>query len=160
MVTIRPLEQKDYDFFLDMHYESIYILEGKPSKRELLEAPSIRKYNEHWGRRGDRALLAWSENKPVGAIWYRLFDETNKGYGFIDNETPELGIALREDFRKIGIGDLLLKEMIQQAKLDGYKQLSLSVNPDNLSAVRLYGKHGFEYCGMSGTSWTMKLEHI
>jgi hypothetical protein len=79
---------------MDMHYESIYILQGKPSKHDLLNAPNIKKYSEDWGRKGDRAFVALSDNIPVGAAWYRLFGETNNGYGFINCETPELGIAI------------------------------------------------------------------
>lgn len=157
MVIIRPLERQEYDFFMDMHYESIYILEAKPPKHELLNAPYIKKYSEGWGRRGDRALVALSDNHLIGAVWYRLFNEEEKGFGFIDCETPELGIALLPNFRKHGIGSMLMKEIIEQAKSDGYKSLSLSVDPDNHSAVRLYEKLGFKYVGMSGTSWTMKL---
>jgi ribosomal protein S18 acetylase RimI-like enzyme len=157
MIFIRPLEQQEYNFFMDMHYESIYILENKPPKHELLNAPNIKKYSEGWGRTGDSALVAWSDNKPIGAVWYRLFDESNKGYGFVDNETPELGIAILPEYRKQGIGAILMKEIIQQAKFDGYKSLSLSVNPDNHLAVRLYEKLGFENYETSGTSLTMRL---
>ena len=46
MVIVRPLEQQEYDFFMDMHYESINILEGKPPKHELMNAPNIKKYSE------------------------------------------------------------------------------------------------------------------
>jgi ribosomal protein S18 acetylase RimI-like enzyme len=157
MVIVRLLEQQEYDFFMDMHYESIYILEGKPSKHELLNAPNIKKYSEDWGRKGDRALVALIDEKPIGAVWYRLFDETNKGYGYVDNKTPELGIAILPDFKQKGIGTILMKEIIQQARNDGYKTLSLSVDPDNHTAVRLYEKLGFDYFGMSGTSWIMKV---
>ncbi|SDN70627.1 Acetyltransferase (GNAT) family protein [Paenibacillus sp. yr247] len=157
MVIVRPLKQKEYNFLMDMHYESIYILEGKPSKDELLNAANIKKYNEGWGRKGDRALIALNGDKPVGAVWYRLFDETNKGYGFVDNKTPELGIAILPDFKQQGIGTILMKEIIQLANSDGYKSLSLSVDPDNHMAVRLYEKIGFKHYGMLGTSWIMKL---
>jgi ribosomal protein S18 acetylase RimI-like enzyme len=157
VIHVRPLEQQEYDFLMDMHYESIYILQGKPPKHDLLNAPNIKKYNEDWGRKGDRAFVAQSDNIPLGAAWYRLFDETNKGYGFIDCETPELGIAILSNFRQQGLGIKLMKEIIQQAISDGYKSLSLSVDPENQAAVRLYEKLGFEYFGVSETSWTMKL---
>ena len=62
-----------------------------------MNSPPLRKYSANWGRRGDRALLAIDEhNHPVGAAWYRLFTENEQGYGFVDEETPELGIALME----------------------------------------------------------------
>ncbi|MRN53230.1 GNAT family N-acetyltransferase [Paenibacillus monticola] len=157
MIDVRKLEQQEYDFFMDMHYESIYILQGKPPKHELLNAPNLKKYSENWGRKGDMALIALYDNIPIGAVWYRLFDETNKGYGFIDCETPELGIAIHSNFRQQGLGLRLMEEIIQQAISDGYKSLSLSVDPENQVAVQLYEKLGFEYFGVSGTSWTMKL---
>ncbi|MNC77542.1 Acetyltransferase (GNAT) family protein [compost metagenome] len=49
-----------------------------------------------------------------------------------------------------------MQDIIQQATSDGYKSLSLSVAPENQAAVRLYEKLGFEYFGVSGTSWIMK----
>lgn len=158
MITIRPLEPQEFEFFTDMHYESIHIPQGKPPKHELLNAPHLRKYHEGWGRKGDRAFIALKEERPVGAVWFRLFDESNQGYGFIDNDTPELGIAVHPNERGFGIGRSLMQEIIKQAKSDGYNSLSLSVDPQNASAVKLYQQLGFVYWGISGTSWTMKLD--
>ncbi|WP_238653519.1 GNAT family N-acetyltransferase [Paenibacillus piscarius] len=158
MLHIKPAEPQDYDFLLEMHYESIHIAEGKPPRDELLNSPAIRKYNENWGRPGDRALIALIGNIPAGAAWYRLFDETNQGYGFVDAQTPELGIAIRPDFRHQGVGVRLMKEIIDQARSDGHSALSLSVDPDNQGAVKLYEKLGFQFYGIAGTSWTMKLD--
>lgn len=41
--------------------------------------PPIVKYSENWGRNGVMALIALIDDIPVGAAWYRLFDEMNKG---------------------------------------------------------------------------------
>ncbi|WP_235960797.1 GNAT family N-acetyltransferase [Paenibacillus silvestris] len=151
------MDENDYDFWMDMHYESIHILENKPAKLELLNDPNLKKYHEDWGRQGDRALLALVDDVPVGAGWYRLFDESNRGYGFVDHETPELGIAVMPAYRGQGVGVKLMQALIQQAQKDGFSSLSLSVDLSNQAAVRMYEKLGFVYCGMSGTSWTMKL---
>ncbi|MNO22669.1 N-acyltransferase YncA [compost metagenome] len=158
MITIKPLEPHEFDFFTDMHYESIHIPQGKPPKHELLNAPHLKKYHEDWGRKGDRALVALKEDHLAGAAWYRLFDETNTGYGYVDSETPELGIAIHPDFRGMGIGRTLMNEIIKQAASDGYRSLSLSVDPQNTSAVKLYQHLGFSYYGISGTSWTMTID--
>ncbi|PAK55735.1 GNAT family N-acetyltransferase [Paenibacillus sp. 7541] len=158
MITIKPLEPHAFDFFMDMHYESIHILEGKPAKHELLNTPSLKKYHEGWGREGDRALVALRDGHLAGAVWYRLFDATNKGYGYVDDNTPELGIAVHPEYRGSGIGRILMHEIIKQAERDGYPSLSLSVDPHNSSAVKLYQHLGFVYWGISGTSWTMKLD--
>ncbi|MBA2941432.1 GNAT family N-acetyltransferase [Paenibacillus sp. CGMCC 1.16610] len=157
MLSFRKMDENDYDFLMDMQYESIHILENKPPKLELLNAPHLKKYHEGWGRQGDMALLALMNNVPVGAGWYRLFDESNRGYGFVDHETPELGIAVLPAYRGQGVGFKLMQELIKQAQKDGFPSLSLSVDPNNLAAVRMYEKLEFVFCGVVGTSWTMKL---
>ncbi|MCJ8009187.1 GNAT family N-acetyltransferase [Lederbergia wuyishanensis] len=156
MLKIRNIKESEIEFLKDMMYESIHIPENKPPKEELLNLPHLKKYNENWGRAGDRALLAEdSDGNPLGAAWYRLFNEQNKGYGYVDSFTPELGIAVSPEARGMGIGSLLMKALIERAKDDGFKGLSLSVDPHNEQAVHVYKKLGFEECGLSGTSVTM-----
>jgi len=156
LIIIRSIEENELEFMKDMLYESIYMPENVKNKVELLNSPSIKKYYEDWGRKGDTALIAIDKNnRAVGAVWYRLFDETNKGYGFVDNRTPELGIAVTQEARGLGIGTLLMKKVIEQASKDGYKSLSLSVDPENTSAVHIYKKLDFIDYGISGTSITM-----
>lgn len=156
MWIIKNMENKELEFLKDMLYESIYMPEDVKDKAKLLNSPSIKKYYEDWGRKGDIALIATdANNRAVGAVWYRLFDESNMGYGFVDNQTPELGIAVMKEARGLGVGTLLMKKIIEQAAVDGYKTLSLSVDPDNRSAVHIYRQLGFVDYGISGTSITM-----
>lgn len=156
MVTIKNVEKSELDFLTDMLYESIHILENKPKKEDLINSSPIKKYHESWGRKGDTAFIAVNTNlQPVGAVWYRLFNESNKGYGYVDNHTPELGIALTPEVRGKGIGTLLMKAIIQQAINDGYKSISLSVDLENRQAVHIYKKLGFEDYELLGTSMTM-----
>lgn len=157
MISIRELAPNEFEFFTDMFYESIHIPENKPPKDELINAPHLRKYHEGWGRAGDCALLAFLKNKPVGAAWYRLFEEDHRGYGYVDANTPELGIALTEKARGGGVGTMLMQAIIQHARENGYPALSLSVDPENRSAVHVYEKLGFRECGGAGTSITMVL---
>lgn len=44
----------------------------------------------------------------------------------------------------MGIGEILLKELIAMAKETGLEILSLEVNSKNLGAIHLYKKLGFE----------------
>ena len=156
MVIIRQLEKSEWDFLTDMLYESIHILDNKPEKEMLINAPHIKKYHEGWGREGDTALIALNANhQPVGAVWYRLFNEWNKGYGYVDSVTPELGIAVIQDGRGQGVGTLLMENIMQQAINEGYTSISLSVDSENSHAVHLYKKLGFEDFERSGTSMTM-----
>ncbi|MFD1175977.1 GNAT family N-acetyltransferase [Paenibacillus puldeungensis] len=45
-----------------------------------------------------------------------------------------------------------MHEIIKQAESDGHRSLSLSVDPQNTSVVKLYQKLGFVNWGISGTS--------
>ncbi|WP_449622301.1 N-acetyltransferase family protein [Robertmurraya sp. Marseille-Q9965] len=158
MIQVKSLEQCQHellDFLTDMMYESIHIPENKPTKEELLNLPHLKKYSEGWGRTGDRAIIAFEANVPVGAAWYRLFKEEQKSYGYVDDNTPELGIAVINKARGKGIGHILMEKLFETAARDGYKSLSLSVDPKNKQAVELYKKLKFEHWGSSGTSWTM-----
>jgi ribosomal protein S18 acetylase RimI-like enzyme len=102
-------------------------------------------YVKGWGRPGDTALIAIDEGFPVGAAWYRLFRREQPGYGFVDEETPELAIAVVPSRRGRGIGDALLKELYARAKADGYDAVSLAAERDNQPLVSYYEqRHGFE----------------
>ncbi|QTD42531.1 GNAT family N-acetyltransferase [Sporosarcina sp. Te-1] len=161
MFLINKMTNKEeYQFFLEMFYESIHILENKPSKEELLNAPNLRKYHEGWGRKGDCALLATNAEKtPIGAAWYRLFDEKNKGYGYFNEKTPEIGIAVLNESRGKGVGMLLMRSIMQHAKEEGYPGISLSVDLENKAAIELYEKLGFRDYETVGTSKTMVYEY-
>lgn len=65
------------------------------------------------------------------------------GYGHIDDETPSLAISLYEEYRNLGIGTVLMRNMLQFLKDKGYKCVSLSVQKANY-AVNMYRKVGFE----------------
>ncbi|WP_247681663.1 GNAT family N-acetyltransferase [Paenibacillus sp. Marseille-P2973] len=155
--TIRPLSQNDIPFMWEMLYESLFVPEGQqPFNKEILKDPLISKYVEGWGREGDFGFIATNKDgKPMGSITARSFNERNKGFGYIDADVPELGMALLEDYRGKGIGKALLEHLFNEAKQRGIKRLSLSVDPGNVAAVKLYQRFGFEDVGMVGTSITM-----
>lgn len=157
MFKIRKLANKmDFDFLTDMLYESIYISSNKPSKQVLLQTQPLRKYHRDWGRAGDIALIADNQDQePVGAVWYRVFGEQEKGYGFVSSEIPELGIAIKSAERGKGLGKQLMQAILQEANEAEYPGLSLSVDLDNHGAITLYHKLGFKDVEIVGTSKTM-----
>jgi ribosomal protein S18 acetylase RimI-like enzyme len=90
----------------------------------------------------------------VGAIWTRLFSEADKNYGFVDAATPELSIAIKEDYRNRGFGNLLIAKLFERLKTSGFEKVSLSVDKRN-RAVNLYRKVGFETVSEQGTAYKM-----
>jgi ribosomal protein S18 acetylase RimI-like enzyme len=149
---IRPGSRHDARFLRDMLHHAYYWRERVP--QDPMEG-SVQRYVMNWGRAGDAAVIALDEvGSPVGAAWYRLFKASEPGYGFVDEETPELSIAVVPSRRGKGFGDELLAELLAQARRDGFRQVSLSVEPDN-PALRLYERHGFRKVGESGGSATM-----
>jgi ribosomal protein S18 acetylase RimI-like enzyme len=117
--------------------------------------PPVQRYVEHWGRPGDTALIAIHDFQRVGAAWYRLFKIDNRGYGFVDEETPELSIAIVPSKRGTGLGSELLDALLDRARADGYDSISLSVEKES-PAVGLYERHGFERLGEDDGGVTMK----
>lgn len=154
--SIRLGTEKDEEFLWEMLYQAIYIPEGEPRpSRDILKEPEIAKSMAGWGRLGDTALIAADKNNvPIGAVWIRLFAETNKTYGYVDEKTPLLGMALLPEYRGKGIGTALLAEMLRLTKEGGNPGISLSVDPNN-PALQLYKRFGFKKIGVDGTSWDM-----
>ena len=117
---------------------------------------SLWRYVSGWGRRGDAAVIALEEGFPIGAAWFRLFDREEPGFGFVDEQTPDVAIAVVPSRRGRGIGSDLLDALIELAREQGYAGLSLSVADDS-PAMHVFEKQGFEKVEQTDGSWTMRL---
>ncbi len=137
-----------------MLYQALYVPPGQPAPgREILQAPEIRRYACDWGRPGDVGFVALAAGQPVGAVWLRLLVGDERGFGYIDETTPELSIAVLPDQRGQGIGGALLAHLI--ARVSGrYPALCLSVSAGN-PAQRLYQRLGFVVVAQEGDSFKM-----
>ena len=161
-VRIRPAAgtETDVRFLQEMLYLAATWRPDRPhrSRAELLSDPKIAVYLAGWPRAADAGVLAEDTlGAPLGAAWYRLFDEVEPGYGFIDTSIPELTVGVRPEARGRGVGTALLRELIQRARLERLPALSLSVEEDN-PAVRLYERLGFVPVGRDDKAWTMRLD--
>ena len=155
-MNIRPATAKDVQFLKKMLYEAARWNPDWPREpmEEVLADPMTVRYHQGWGREGDGGVIAEIDGEPAGAAWYRLFTVDEPGYGFVDEKTPELGIAVVPIHRRKGIGEALLRSCMVQAREEGFQALSLSVAPHNRSRM-MYPRAGFEKVGESGGSWTM-----
>ena len=137
---IREIRENEYCILSEFLYEAIFIPEGteKPAK-SIIEQPELQVYIADFGKSDDWCLVAEVKEKIVGAVWVRIMND----YGHIDDETPSFAISLYEEYRNMGIGTVLMRDMLEFLKNKGYKQTSLSVQKANY-AVRMYQKVGFE----------------
>jgi len=143
-------------FLRDMLHHAYYWKERAP---EDTGPGPVALYVKAWGRPGDTAVIAIDGGFPAGAAWYRLFPRDRPGYGFVDERTPELAIAVVPNARGKGVGSALLGALLDRARVEGYGAISLSVDRNNAGAIELYERHGFERVGEDDDSVTM-LAHL
>ncbi len=128
-----------------MLYEAVFwrANPNKPSFQEGLAYPDVSKSLAAFGeRRGDTAVLAALNSRPIGAAWYRFWTDDNHIYGYIKESMPVLVIAVQRDYRHRGIGRGMIEWLIDQASKQAIQKISLSVSKDNY-ALNLYRQQGF-----------------
>ena len=59
----------------------------------------------------------------------------------------ELGISVRKDYWRQGIGSAMMERLITFAEKCGYEQIELTVETKNRRAIGLYIRHGFTVYG-------------
>ena len=82
-------------------------------------------------------LVAKAENEIVGFA----------GIKVVLDEADIMNIVVKNSKRNNKIGSLLLEHLTSLSKKLNCKSLSLEVNEDNLPAINLYKKFGFEQIG-------------
>lgn len=153
-IEIRVARAGDLPFLWEMLYEAAAVNPGVRAmgKERALALPALRKYLEGWGRAGDQAIIAVDPAaQPVGAAWYRFFSEDAAGYGFVASDIPELSVAVVSDMRGKGVGGALIANLLERARAQGYRAMSLSVDRSN-PALSLYQRLGFRDASISGPS--------
>ena len=93
-----------------------------------------------------------SELDNVLALWYVALDG-DRVVGYIGSqticgETDVMNIAVHPDYRRRGIGQILIEELVREVKNLGSISLTLEVRSSNAPAVSLYEKLGFSQVGL------------
>lgn len=139
-LNIRPIKANEIMLLTDFLYEAVFKKPGEVFPRTIIQKPEIWQYVDEFGiYPHDYAFVAEADGIVVGAIWARKI----KGYGYVDDATPELAMAVYPEYQKLGIGRKLLAEMISFLKDKGYTQVSLSVQKANY-ASKMYLELGFK----------------
>ncbi len=143
-MVIREIRYREYAFLNEMLYQALFVPRGeKPFPRDIIKKPSLARYIDDFGRKGDACFVAEQEGVLCGAAWARFYSREEMGPEFIDEFTPELSIALYEQYRGKGVGTRLLRALLQNLKDNGVMQAVLSAKKEN-RAVNLYKRLGFE----------------
>lgn len=116
------------------HVEGVF----EVSKLSLSEAWNLDSIEKELSNKLAKYLVALDGDKVIGfvGIWI-VFDE-----GDITN------IAVHPDYRKQGIGDLLMTNLISICKENNINSLTLEVRESNIPAQNLYKKHSFKEEGI------------
>ncbi|HEX5172962.1 MAG TPA: GNAT family N-acetyltransferase [Gaiellaceae bacterium] len=130
---LRAADQQDTRFLRDMLRHAYHWRMGDP------DLPVFR-YVKNWGRPGDAGVIASAGPNAYGAAWYRLFPADAPGFAFVDEQTPEVTIAVVPSHRGKGTGGELLEALLERARAEGFAQISLSAEPGQTG---FYEKHGF-----------------
>ena len=80
------------------------------------------------------------------------------GYIRSFEEADICNVAVREEYRNRGIGELMLKELMRLGREDGIEAFTLEVRRSNLAARRLYEKLGFVTEGVRKNFYALPTE--
>ena len=79
---------------------------------------------------------------------------------WIINEDKKYGVihrmAIKKDFRKLGLATFLFDEFHQQLKDKNIQSLKIDTHQDNFGMQSLIKKLGYKYCGIIYTSYNAK----
>jgi GNAT superfamily N-acetyltransferase len=133
--VLRPVDLHDVRFLRDMLRHAYHWRLSEDSERPVY------RYVSNWGRRGDVGVMALEGPHAYGAAWFRLFTADEPGFGFVDETTPELTIAVVPSRRGKGAGAELLQALLARAREEGYSAISLSTAKEQ---TEFYERYGFE----------------
>ena len=154
-IEIRELRENETGLLKEFLYQAIFIPEGaEPPDRSVTERPELALYYENFGSRtADHCLVAEADGTVVGAVWTRIMND----YGHVDDETPSFAISLFKEYRGKGIGTMMMHEMLELLKRQGYKKASLAVQKANY-AVKMYQNVGFDIVDENDEEYIMVCE--
>lgn len=156
---IRDASTEDIDFLAAMLLEAVNWRQDRQTAtlQSIMNTPDLWHYLSDWKRSSDFGFLAHEADEPVGAAWARFMTAEDPGYGFVEEDIPELGMGVVSTHRGQGVGRVLLERTIRASADRGLRGLSLSVEDENERARALYVSNGFVVAGRAGNSDTMVL---
>ena len=101
--------------------------------------------------------IKWYEKRREDGYPLLVFEENNKVVGFATygpfraypafKYTIEHSVYVHKDYRNLGIGKVLLKELIDIANKDEYAIMVACIDSLNENSIKIHEKFGFEFSG-------------
>ena len=104
-------------------------------------------FSQPWS---ENALKEFSES-AFSHIITAFFDGVVAGYitySQIFEEIQIANVAVKKDFRRMGLGNALIHHLISSGNNDGCEVITLEVRASNVAAIALYENNGFERVGV------------
>src|SRR5262245_46776238 len=116
---------------------------------QIMEIEPVAFGSHHWSR---QSFI--NELNNAGGIYFSAVEPQTglvcaySGYWLIGDEAHITTLAVHPDFRRQGIGELMLINDIHSALKVGAKCMTLEVRVSNDAAQKLYYKYGFKSMGL------------
>ena len=101
--------------------------------------------------------MQWDEKRKQDGYPLLVFEKNDKVVAFATfgpfraypafKYTIEHSIYVHKDYRNLGIGKILLKELIDIASLDEYATIVACIDSLNENSIKIHEKFGFKYSG-------------
>jgi len=150
-VTLRPFTSSDVDAMLRFANS---IVREKKENRVLGIAAFDERLTREFERKFLRSTLA-SVKKGSGVSIAAFAERTLVGECMVRGREPNdlkhtglLGIVILSEYRGVGLGEMLMLEVLREAKRIGIWLVELEVMAINKRAIRLYEKLGFRKVGI------------
>lgn len=139
-IHFRPAVEADRPFLEAMFREADTWGTDRPVSDTFDD--DLKKYVGTW-EESQGGVVVEKNGEPVGATW--LLDHTSEyhGSGYINDEIPELAIAMAPGNTGDGLGRMLLNTALTAAREAGKPGVSLAVDKGNDRAYHVYEKLGF-----------------
>ena len=136
---IRKARKRDLNTYLFLR--KLATKEYSKLKKKKINLPNNfikKRFREIISSKNTFLLLVESNTDVAGYLTVSLIKNVNQKMGYVDD------IFVLKEFRKKGLGSLLIKELISILKKKKFKKIRLGAYIDNKKALDLYKKLGFK----------------
>ena len=128
-ITIEPIHPDDYH-----KCSNIWNMKTQPLADKWLEEI----------KSGNRIVYVYKINGEFIGEGALVFDTGDPDYTIPNRRVYVSRMIVKKEYRNKGIGTEILEFLIKKAKEMGFSEMTIGVDKDNVNALHLYRKHGFD----------------